>query len=177
MQVAKKILGGVMLLFGIATIARTFSQQLPEGSIPFLLFMAACFFIATGLLLFDVFKNVKVVQDNYTVNAWVLPIIGFVLVGVGARSPKKEPVIPAAKKEVVMPKKDTIAEIKKDTPQTKKVQAGTTSKPKTAKPKPAAEPKVYYSSSSSGLCGARTKKGGSCRNRVKGGGYCSKHGG
>lgn len=165
MQVAKKILGGVILLFGIATIARTFSQQLPEGSIPFLLFMAGCFFIAAGLLLLDVFKNVKFIQDNYTANAWGLPIIALVLVGIGAKNPKKEPATPAPKKEVVTPQKDTIAEIKKDTPQTKKVQAGTTSKPKATKPKPTAEPKAYYSGSSSGLCGAPTKKGPPCKNK------------
>lgn len=105
-------------------------------------------------------------------------LLAFFLVGVGARNPKKEPVIPADKKEVVMPKKDTIAEVKKDTPQTKKVQAGTTSKPKTTKPKPAAEPTYRYnSSSSSGLCGYPNKTGGSCKNRVKGGGYCHRHGG
>lgn len=29
--------------------------------------------------------------------------------------------------------------------------------------------------SSSGYCGARTKKGGSCRRKVRGGGYCWQH--
>lgn len=174
MQIVKKIGGGVLVLFGVAGCFRAFAKDLPEGTMPMLTFLGSFFLIALGLLLLDVFKRVKPIQDNYIAAAFSFGIIGVFLIGIGARTPKKPSPVPAKteavvpKKDTVLAKKDTIATVKKTQ---KKAEVSTASVAKPAKPKPKAEP-TYYSTSSSGLCGAPTKKGSPCRNKR---GSCPHH--